>query len=195
MSFLYSQLPYQSVSWSCAVFFFYFRFYSLIGPGDTISVVGDFDEMGRCIVDHAENLIIVYPDILLSGTRVIILFCGLCYSITLTIDFDTVLAFFICCCFYKNIGFLNIHSICCIFFILLHLMSSYFVQVASSFTCSRRAVLDERLKSSEHFSAALLGTLLHQIFQVHDSRNRLLFLRPHCFPLVLVSVGYESKCH
>ncbi|XP_065006281.1 DNA replication ATP-dependent helicase/nuclease JHS1-like isoform X1 [Musa acuminata AAA Group] len=81
-------------------------FYSLIGPGDTISVVGDFDEMGRCIVDHAENLIIVYPDILLSGTR-----------------------------------------------------------VASSFTCSRRAVLDERLKSSEHFSAALLGTLLHQIFQ------------------------------
>ncbi|URE05997.1 DNA replication factor Dna2 [Musa troglodytarum] len=81
-------------------------FYSLIGPGDTISVVGDFDGMGRCIVDHAKNLIIVHPDILVSGTR-----------------------------------------------------------VASSFTCSRRAVLDERLKSSEHSSAALLGTLLHQIFQ------------------------------
>ncbi|RWW57033.1 hypothetical protein BHE74_00036208 [Ensete ventricosum] len=52
-------------------------FYTLIGPGDTISVVGDFDEMGRCIVDHAKNLVIVHPDILLSGTRVIIFFCGL----------------------------------------------------------------------------------------------------------------------
>ncbi|WOL06102.1 DNA replication ATP-dependent helicase/nuclease DNA2 [Canna indica] len=91
-------------------------FYSSIEPGDTINVDGDFDDMGRCIVDHAKNLVIVHPGILLSGTR-----------------------------------------------------------VASSFSCPRRAVLDERLKSSEHSSAALLGTLLHQIFQaglLHDFPSR-----------------------
>lgn len=81
-------------------------FYSVVGPGDTLNVVGEFDNAGRCIVDRAKNLIIVHPDILLSGTR-----------------------------------------------------------VASSFTCPRRAVLDERLKSTEHSSVALLGTLLHQLFQ------------------------------
>ncbi|RVW22625.1 DNA replication ATP-dependent helicase/nuclease DNA2 [Vitis vinifera] len=40
-----------------------------------------------------------------------------------------------------------------------------FVVVAASFSCSRRTVLDERLKCSEHSTAALIGTLLHQIFQ------------------------------
>ncbi|KAG6496118.1 hypothetical protein ZIOFF_043966 [Zingiber officinale] len=81
-------------------------FYSVIGPGDTLNVVGEFDDAGRCTVDRVKNLIIVHPDILLSGTR-----------------------------------------------------------VASSFTCPRRAVLDERLKTTEHSSVALLGTLLHQLFQ------------------------------
>ncbi|GAB4849894.1 Mediator of RNA polymerase II transcription subunit 16 [Ancistrocladus abbreviatus] len=37
--------------------------------------------------------------------------------------------------------------------------------VAGSFSCSRRAVLDERLKCSEQSTAALVGSLLHQIFQ------------------------------
>ncbi|XP_068650262.1 DNA replication ATP-dependent helicase/nuclease JHS1 [Aristolochia californica] len=81
-------------------------FHSLIGSGDTVNVIGEFDEQGKCIVNHEKNLIIVHPDLLLSGTR-----------------------------------------------------------VASSFACSRRAVLDERLRFNEHSNAALIGTLLHQLFQ------------------------------
>ncbi|CAG7867376.1 unnamed protein product [Brassica rapa] len=38
-------------------------------------------------------------------------------------------------------------------------------KVAASFGCPRRTVLDERLRSNEHATAALLGTLLHQVFQ------------------------------
>ncbi|XP_010275324.1 PREDICTED: DNA replication ATP-dependent helicase/nuclease DNA2 [Nelumbo nucifera] len=81
-------------------------FYSIIGPGDTINLIGEFDNEGDYVVDHENNLIIVHPDILVSGTR-----------------------------------------------------------VAASFGCPRRSVLDERLKSNEHSVAALIGTLLHQIFQ------------------------------
>ncbi|OVA14827.1 DNA replication factor Dna2 [Macleaya cordata] len=81
-------------------------FYSVIAPGDTIHVIGKFDDRGKCVVDHANNLLIVHPDILLSGTR-----------------------------------------------------------VAASFSCPRRAVLDERLKCNEHSTAALVGVMLHQIFQ------------------------------
>ncbi|RVX02402.1 DNA replication ATP-dependent helicase/nuclease DNA2 [Vitis vinifera] len=81
-------------------------FYSVIAPGDTIHVIGKFDDQGKCDVDHDNNFLIVHPDILVSGTR-----------------------------------------------------------VAASFSCSRRTVLDERLKCSEHSTAALIGTLLHQIFQ------------------------------
>lgn len=44
-------------------------------------------------------------------------------------------------------------------------------QVAASFSCPRRSVLDERLKCSEQSIAALLGTLLHQIFQVTRLEN------------------------
>ncbi|XP_021612067.1 DNA replication ATP-dependent helicase/nuclease JHS1 isoform X4 [Manihot esculenta] len=81
-------------------------FYSVIAPGDTVNVIGEFDDQGNCEVDHDNNLLIVHPDILVSGTR-----------------------------------------------------------VAASFSCARRSVLDERLKCSEQSDAALIGTLLHQIFQ------------------------------
>ncbi|XP_042487896.1 DNA replication ATP-dependent helicase/nuclease JHS1 isoform X2 [Macadamia integrifolia] len=81
-------------------------FNSIIGPGDTIHVIGEFDKQGKCVVDHDNNLVIVLPDIVVSGTR-----------------------------------------------------------VAASFSCPRRTVLDERLKCSEHSTPALIGTLLHQIFQ------------------------------
>lgn len=37
-------------------------------------------------------------------------------------------------------------------------------------------MLDERLKSNEHATAALLGTLLHQVFQVHCSMKSLMKL-------------------
>lgn len=81
-------------------------FYSVISPGDTVNVIGQFDVQGKCDVRRDSNFVIVHPDLLVSGTR-----------------------------------------------------------VATSFTCPRRTVLDERLKSSEYSTAALIGTLLHQIFQ------------------------------
>ncbi|OIT26669.1 hypothetical protein A4A49_39937 [Nicotiana attenuata] len=80
--------------------------YSVVAPGDTIHVIGEFDSEGKCEINREKNFLIVHPDILVSGTR-----------------------------------------------------------VASSFSCSRRAVLDERLKSGEYSAAALIGTLLHQMFQ------------------------------
>ncbi|TQD94864.1 hypothetical protein C1H46_019564 [Malus baccata] len=74
-------------------------FYSVIAPGDTVNVIGEFDNQGQCQVDRHNNFIIVYPDVLVFGTRVI-----------------------------------------------------------ASFVCPRRTVLDERLKSNEHSTAALSGT-------------------------------------
>ncbi|XP_022637202.1 DNA replication ATP-dependent helicase/nuclease DNA2 isoform X2 [Vigna radiata var. radiata] len=82
--------------WSCCV----------ISPGDTVHVIGQFDEGGNCDIDRDKNFLIVHPDILMSGTR-----------------------------------------------------------VASSFSCQRRTVLDERLKNNDYSTAALAGTMLHQIFQ------------------------------
>lgn len=80
--------------------------YSVVAPGDTVHVIGEFDSEGKCVINRRENFLVVHPDILVSGTR-----------------------------------------------------------VAGSFSCSRRAVLDERLKSGEYSAAALIGTLLHQMFQ------------------------------
>ncbi|XP_038878324.1 DNA replication ATP-dependent helicase/nuclease JHS1 [Benincasa hispida] len=81
-------------------------FDSIIAPGDTVNVIGEFDDLGRCHVDHDNNFLILHPDILVSGTR-----------------------------------------------------------VAGHLTCPRRSVLDERLKSNEQSISALIGTLLHQVFQ------------------------------
>ncbi|THG01570.1 hypothetical protein TEA_023305 [Camellia sinensis var. sinensis] len=81
-------------------------FYSVIAPGDTIRVIGEFDNQGKCDVNRDKNYLIIHPDVLMSGTR-----------------------------------------------------------VAASFSCPRRTVLDERLKCSEQSVAALIGTLLHQVFQ------------------------------
>ncbi|KAI5399144.1 hypothetical protein KIW84_064504 [Lathyrus oleraceus] len=64
--------------------------YSVIAPGDTVNVIGQFDEGGNCDINHDNNFLIVHPDILVSGTR-----------------------------------------------------------VAASFSCPRRTVLDERLKSNQ----------------------------------------------
>ncbi|RXH93242.1 hypothetical protein DVH24_013818 [Malus domestica] len=80
--------------------------YSVIAPGDTVNVIGEFDNQGQCHVDRHNNFIIVHPDVLVSGTR-----------------------------------------------------------VTASFICSRRTVLDERLKSNEHSTAALSGTILHRVFE------------------------------
>lgn len=65
-----------------SLWFACFRFYSLVGPGDTIIAIGEFDEQGKCVVDHDNNLIIIHPDILLSGTRVKIVFHSLIKNLT-----------------------------------------------------------------------------------------------------------------
>ncbi len=49
---------------------FLVRFYSVVAPGDTVNVIGEFDDQGKCDVDRDNNFIIVHPDILVSGTRV-----------------------------------------------------------------------------------------------------------------------------
>ncbi|CAK9231222.1 unnamed protein product [Sphagnum troendelagicum] len=87
-----------------------------VRPGDTVNVIGEFGSDGTCVLDHNQNLLVVHPDLLISGSR-----------------------------------------------------------VGGSFGCARRAVLDERIKSSDVSMPALLGTMLHQLFQVGlraESPNR-----------------------
>ena len=45
------------------------RYHSVISPGDTVHVIGEFNE-GKCDVNRDSNFLIVHPDILVSGTRV-----------------------------------------------------------------------------------------------------------------------------
>lgn len=51
---------------------FLVRFYSIISPGDTVNVIGQFGVQGKCDVSRDNNLVIVHPDFLVSGTRVMI---------------------------------------------------------------------------------------------------------------------------
>ncbi|XP_054795481.1 DNA replication ATP-dependent helicase/nuclease JHS1-like isoform X1 [Prosopis cineraria] len=44
--------------------------YSVVAPGDTVNIIGQFDDWGHCDVDHDNNFLIVHPDILVSGSRV-----------------------------------------------------------------------------------------------------------------------------
>ncbi|KAI9092990.1 hypothetical protein K1719_027513 [Acacia pycnantha] len=44
--------------------------YSVVAPGDTVNIIGQFDDQGHCDVDHDNNFLIVHPDILMSGSRV-----------------------------------------------------------------------------------------------------------------------------
>ena len=45
------------------------RFFSVVRPGDTVNVIGDFVD-GKCRIDQHNNLLIVHPDILISGSKV-----------------------------------------------------------------------------------------------------------------------------
>jgi acyl dehydratase len=70
-----SRLLYLSVLHTPNQFFvfpspYYCRFSSIVGPGDTVSVTGEFDDQGDCVVDHDSNLVIIHPELLISGTRV-----------------------------------------------------------------------------------------------------------------------------
>ncbi|CAM6090767.1 unnamed protein product [Calypogeia fissa] len=82
-------------------------FHAVVQPGDTVNVIGDFDTDGECVIDREHNLMVINPDLLVSGSK-----------------------------------------------------------VGSSFYCPRRAVFEERIKSNELSYPALMGTMLHQLFQV-----------------------------
>lgn len=71
-----------------------FRCYSVVAPGDTIHVIGEFDSEGKCEINRGENFLIVHPDILVSGTRVcpINYFSFVCFNSSKVLSF-TVLAF------------------------------------------------------------------------------------------------------
>jgi DNA replication ATP-dependent helicase Dna2 len=79
-----------------------------------VHVIGNFESSGRCIIDDANNLLILHPDHLISSTV-----------------------------------------------------------VADSFGCTRRAVLQDRVKATSDSSAPLVyGTILHEIFQAAMLANR-----------------------
>ncbi|PRQ49530.1 putative DNA helicase [Rosa chinensis] len=54
----------------CAVYLWVEWFCSVIAPGDTVNVIGEFDDQGQCHVDNHHKFLIVHPDDLVSGTRV-----------------------------------------------------------------------------------------------------------------------------
>lgn len=79
-----------------------------------VHVIGLFDGQGRCIIDDANNILILHPDHLISSTV-----------------------------------------------------------VADSFGCTRRAVLQDRVKATGDASAPMVyGTILHEIFQAAMLANR-----------------------
>ena len=83
-------------------------------PGSYVTVIGHFDRAGQCIVDDAQNLLILHPDYLISATV-----------------------------------------------------------VADSFSCTRRAVLQERVKATGDASQPqIYGSILHEIFQEAMKANR-----------------------
>ncbi|WEW61569.1 DNA replication endonuclease-helicase Dna2 [Emydomyces testavorans] len=82
--------------------------------GFYIHLVGDFDAAGQCIVDDANNMIILHPDHLISATV-----------------------------------------------------------VADSFSCQRRAVLQDRIKATSDASKPqVYGHILHEVFQEAMKANR-----------------------
>jgi DNA replication ATP-dependent helicase Dna2 len=83
-------------------------------PGCYVHVVGTFDRNSQCIVDDAQNLLILHPDHLISATV-----------------------------------------------------------VADSFGCTRRAVLQDRVKATNESNAPqAYGHILHEIFQEAMKANR-----------------------
>ncbi|XP_078170132.1 DNA replication ATP-dependent helicase/nuclease JHS1-like [Carex rostrata] len=70
------------------------------------------------------------------------------------------------------------------------------IKVASSLSCSRRTIFDDRLKISENSIAALIGTLLHQIFQ--EGLNKRLpsrhYLEEHAKQVLLKNLESLYAC-
>lgn len=82
--------------------------------GSFVHVLGCFDKLGQCVVDDAENFLILHPDHLISATV-----------------------------------------------------------VADSFSCTRRAVLQDRVKATSAANAPqVYGHILHEVFQEALKANR-----------------------
>lgn len=45
------------------------RFFTVVRPGDTVNVIGDFVN-GKCRIDQCNNLLVVHPDVLIAGSKV-----------------------------------------------------------------------------------------------------------------------------
>ena len=83
-------------------------------PGSYVNIIGSFDKFGQCIIDDANNMLILHPDHLISATV-----------------------------------------------------------VADSFSCTRRAVLQDRVKATnEANEPQVYGHILHEIFQEAMKANR-----------------------
>lgn len=79
-----------------------------------VHVIGDFEPTGKCIIDNANNMLILHPDHLIAATS-----------------------------------------------------------IGDSFGCTRRAVLQDRVKATSESSMPLLyGTIIHEIFQAAIFANR-----------------------
>ena len=40
---------------SCYIYSIFFRFYSVVAPGDTVHIIGKFDYEEKCDVNHEKN--------------------------------------------------------------------------------------------------------------------------------------------
>jgi DNA replication ATP-dependent helicase Dna2 len=109
-----------------------------------VHVIGHFEATGQCIIDNAQNMLILHPDQLISSTV-----------------------------------------------------------VADSFSCTRRAVLQDRVKATSESSPALVyGTLLHEIFQEALMANKWdsqylgavieQAIRKHVEDLYVIKVGFKE---
>ena len=82
--------------------------------GAYVQLIGQFDKYGQCVVDNAQNLLILHPDYLISSTV-----------------------------------------------------------VGDSFTCTRKAVLEDRVKAtSDANQSTIYGHMIHEIFQEAMRVNR-----------------------
>lgn len=82
--------------------------------GSYVHVVGDFDRYGQCVIDSAQNYVVLHPDYLISSTI-----------------------------------------------------------VGDSFTCIRKSVLQDRIKTTSDANQGMVyGTILHEIFQEALTANQ-----------------------
>lgn len=64
--------------------FYHTRYFSVVAPGDTVHVIGEFDAQAKCDVNREKNFLIVHPDILVSGTRVLpLILCNFSFLLLL----------------------------------------------------------------------------------------------------------------